>query len=62
METPKKYNSEEWINRAQLCEMRKIEDGTLSQYITKGKIPQAAIAKGIFKNKMFHLPTLLKTA
>lgn len=57
----KKYDASEWVTREQLCKMRKIEDVTLSQYITKGKIPQKAIAKGLFKNKLFHLPTLLQS-
>jgi hypothetical protein len=51
----------EWITRKALCELLNLKDATVGQYITKGRIPEKAIGKGITKNKLFHLPTILKT-
>jgi hypothetical protein len=61
MNAAKTINKAEWATRQEVCELLEIKDNTLSQYISKGKIPSKAIAKGIAKNKLFHLPTLFQT-
>lgn len=55
----KKYNPEEWKTQEETAKLLSIKPATLRDNLSRGKIPEKAVARPIIGKPLYHIPTLL---